>query len=133
MNRLAAVKFLDEVVAAYDILNDLELKYGVVSCSNFKEYHIYKGIYDICNAIGITPEKKWHQTNHERVYVSFEYNGVHFFELFDVKETADVESVELEGIDDEHIGLFKDMDKVVKNFDEATTYNHEDSGVLGKV
>ena len=134
MKKEEVYKFLDEAADAVLSLANLSDKYGITICNDRQYIHIYEGIFDICEAAGIKPKREWRNDYEYDVEVYFEYKGVRFMSLYkSVVRDVDINTVELELSEDEKVGVFKEMDKIVKDFDEATNYTHKDSGVLGEV
>lgn len=148
MTKEEAIKILDRLADACEVIsdkNEMYKEYGIKMCGSQNYIHFDKGIFEICKALGIKPHRKWHSDTSEFIKVYFNYRDIEFMALYRAvlpRPTIDVNSVELQ-LDDsekasfeevkESVGIFKDMDKVIQDFDNATTYNHEESGVLGKV
>ena len=146
MTREEALKYLDTVAESFSILNDLDGKFGVATCEHYKDFQIHTGIWSLCKALEIEPEKKWRSGEKEwNIEVTLNYRNIRFFELCH----ADIPEVDLDKIaiqlkaeekaemDDVDATvdsvMFKEMDKVIEDFDKATTYSHADNGVLGEV
>lgn len=124
-----AVKALDDSRKISDTIH---------TCHYGKECMIYKGIYEMCDILGIEPERSFFGKSTENIKVSFEYEGVKFFELCEVKNPVSLDEIELvpkegEILNKEPQGIFKDMQKVVDDFDKATGNLHADLGTLGVV
>ena len=134
MKKEEVYKFLDEAADAALTIANLGDKYDITICNDMPYIHIYDGIFDICEAAGIKPKRRWRKDPEHDVEVYFEYKGVLFMSLYkSVVRDVDINTVELELSEDEKVGVFKEMDKIVKDFDEATKYTHNNSGVLGEV
>ena len=141
MTKEEAYKLLDKVVDAIEYVNSFQENFkelGVETCSKVDYINISSGIFKLCEVLGIKPERKWWDNGSYDIKVFFMYRGVEFLSLYNGKidRNIDINSVELVLKDSEketESELFKEMDKVIEDFDRATTYNHEDSGVLGKV
>ena len=107
-------------------------------CAYGNECQVFKGIHEMCDILGIEPKKSFFGKSTESIKVSFEYEGVKFFELCEVKNPVSIDEIELvpkdgEIFNKEPQGIFKDMQKVVDDFDKATGNLHADLGTLGVV
>ena len=145
MERNEAIKYLDTVVDAIEAINKLDDVEGISIIKKDPNLHIHNGIYTLCNALNIKPNKNYRNDTEYPVEVSFDYRGVHFFEIFKIKENIlDIENVELfmkEGEEElaisddekEPVGVFKDIKESFDEFDKATGNLHADLGTLGVV
>lgn len=130
---------LHHIADAVKALDDSRKISDTIQTSHYgKECMIYKGIYEMCDILGIEPKKSFFGNSTENIKVSFEFEGVKFFELCDVKNPVSIDDIELvpkdgEIINKEPQGIFKDMQKVVDDFDKATGNLHADLGTLGVV
>lgn len=145
MERNEAIKYLDTVVEALKAINSLNGIEGIEIISKTNDLHIHHGIYTLCNALNIKPNRTHRKDTQYPVEVAFDYQGVHFFEIFEIKESIlDIDNVELimkEGeeklatSDDEKepVGVFKDIKESFDEFDKATGNLHAELGTLGVV
>lgn len=144
MTRENAIKFLDRYIDLVNSANELANEYDEIETISIREsIHISSGIWAICKALGIEPKKEFRISERWNVEVTFNYRGYEIFQLCHA-EVPDldlnhirIEPKEGESADDilelKPQGIFKDMQEVIDEFDEKTTYSHEGSGVLGQV
>lgn len=143
MTEKEAFEWLDTAVDSICAINALDKKNGVEICEVSKSVHIFSNIWALCEAIGVKPIKAIRNDKQYNVEIYFDYRDVRFFELCRAKiPEFDIETAEIELKENEHIpsddvykaeGVFKDMQEVIDEFNEKTTYNHADNGVLGVV
>ena len=143
MTREEAIKFCDTVVDAINAMASLDNQFGIEIIVPNKDFHIYAGIFSLCDALGIDARRSFRDNKEWNVEVSFDYRGIKFYQLCHAKfELPDINSIELEQkygeklhIDDvdKPIGFFKDMQKTINEFDKATGNLHADLGTLGVV
>ena len=145
MTREEAIKYVDTVADAYKVLNEIDGRNGITTCEKFSRFQIDTGIWRMCEALSVEPEKEFRGSEKWNVEVFFKYRGVTFFELFhaDIPEVdlnkisiqlKAEEKAEMDDVDATVDSvMFKEMDKVIEDFDKATTYSHADNGVLGEV
>lgn len=107
-------------------------------CAYGNECQVFKGIHEMCEILEIKPKRSYMGNAGTNIRVGFDFEGVYFFEICDVKTPIDIDDVELipkegEVFNREPQGIFKDMQKVVDDFDKATGNLHADLGTLGVV
>ena len=141
MNREEAIKFCDTVVDAINILDSLDNQFGIEVIRQTKHYHIYAGIFNLCDALGVKANRAFRDDKDWNVEVWFDYRGIRFFQLCHAKvELPDINDIELEPkgneelpMDNKPIGIFKDIKESFDEFDKATGNLHADLGTLGVV
>ena len=133
-----AIEWLDKQVDAINVLNT-STDFGVEVCGKTEYVNLYSGLFALAKAIGAKVKRERFPSDTHNVKASFNYRGIEFLSLYNVKlPEVDLYSLELEPKCEEELfeereGIFKDMNKIIKDFDEATSYSHKESGVLGNV
>lgn len=138
MTRELAIEWLDKQVDAINVLNT-PTDFGVEVCCKIDSVCIFSGFFVLANAIGAIVKRERFDAGTYNVKVSFEYRGITFSSLYRAEiPEYDINSLELkpkegEELFDEPVGVFKEMDKIIEDFNDATNYTHKESGVLGEV
>ena len=144
MTKEEAQKYVDTVATAIHTLIDIDNQSGISICTMNKEFHIYSGIFSLAAALELPLKREWRSDSSYPIELSFEYEGVKFYELCKIKtrKPDDIYSVELELSDKEKVPfddsdetpeIFKGMQKAVDDFDSATSNIHAELGSLGVV
>ena len=107
-------------------------------CAYGNECQVFKGIHEMCEILEIKPKRSYMGKAGTNMRVGFYFEGVFFFEIYELKSPIDIDDVELipkegEVFNREPQGIFKDMQKVIDDFDKSTENIHADLGTLGVV
>ena len=143
MTKEEAKKYVDTVATAIHTLIDIDNQSGISICTINKEFHIYSGIFNLAAALELPLEREWRSDSSYPIELSFEYEGVKFYELCKIKtrKPDDIYSVELELSEKEGAPfddcdtpeIFKGMKEAIDTFDDNTKNIHADLGTLGVV
>lgn len=131
MTREEAKEVLDNLVLLHNSIHQMDGRYGVELCTS--DYiHIYWGLEDLAEAMEMYVSCE--MTKYSTMQKSFVYKDVTFIQINDITALSDgTVKVQDKHIKVEPKGIFKDMQKVVDDFDKATGNLHADLGTLGVV